>query len=107
MKKFYLWLQTKLGRPRVIVSYRRIPYVCHDGNVRVTLDTNIIACDHIRRFFDKTLPGRPVMPLGRDLLEVKFDEFLPDHIHHTVQTAGLERVTFSKYYLCRKFGGSI
>ena len=107
MKKFYIWQQTQLGRPRVIVRYLRIPFVHPEGNVRVTLDLDITASSRIEDFFRKELPGRPVMPLGRDLLEVKYDQFLPDHIRHTLQTDGLERVTFSKYYLCRKFGGHI
>lgn len=107
MKKFYIWQATHLSRPRVIVRYLRIPFVHPDGNVRVTLDLDITSSSRIEDFFCKDLPGRPVMPLGKDLLEVKFDEFLPDHIRRTLQTDGLERVTFSKYYLCRKFGGHI
>ena len=107
MKRFYIWLNTQLGRPRVIVRYLRIPFIHPDGNVRVTLDLDITASNRIEDFFQKDLPGRPVMPFGHNLLEVKFDQFLPDHIRHTVQTQGLERVTFSKYYLCRKFGGHI
>lgn len=107
MKKFYLWLQTRLGRPRVIVSYRRIPFIHPDGNVRVTLDLDITASDRLSSFFDPVIHGRPVMGIGSCLLEVKFDQFLPDHIHRSLQTDRLARVTFSKYYLCRKFGGSL
>ena len=105
MKKFLLWLETRHGEPKVIVNYDRIPFVCPDGNVRVTLDTNIMSSGIPEDFFLPDFRGRPIMPTGRHLMEVKFDEFLPDHISRTLQTEGLSRVTFSKYQLCRKIGG--
>ena len=40
---------------------------------------------------------------GQNLLEVKFDAFLPDHIGHAIETGRMRRETFSKYYLTRKF----
>lgn len=105
MNKFLIWLQTRHGGPKVIVNYDRIPFVCPDGNVRVTLDTNIMSSEVLEDFFRRDFPGRPVMPAGRHILEVKYDEFLPDHISRTLQADGLARVTCSKYQLCRKFGG--
>lgn len=107
LKKFYIWLQTRYGQPKIIVNYDRIPFVYPDGNVRITLDTNIMASVCFDQFFCEYLPGRPIMPLGHHLLEVKYDEFIPDHIFHTTQTNNLSQTTFSKYYLCRKFGGFI
>lgn len=105
LKKFYIWIECNIGRPKVIVNYSRIPFVCPDGNTRVTLDLNISASADIQTFFNKTFVGRPIMPVGKQVLEVKFDEFLPDYISHSVQTNALHRITCSKYYLCRKFGG--
>ena len=107
LKKFYIWQQTRYGQPRVIVNYDRIPFVYPDGNVRITLDTNITTSVNFNRFFCDDVWGRPIMPKGRQLLEVKYDEFIPDHIFRSIQTNKLERTTFSKYYLCRKFGGLI
>lgn len=105
MKKFIMWLETRYAQPKIIVNYDRIPFVYPDGNVRITLDTNIMASTCLDRFFCEDVLGRPIMPLGQHLLEVKFDEFIPDHIFHTIQTNKLTKTTFSKYYLCRKFGG--
>ena len=82
-------------------------FVYPDGNTRVTLDLNISASADIHSFFNKEFYGRPVMPTGKHLLEVKFDEFLPDHIAHAAQTNSLKRTNYSKYYLCRKFGGLV
>lgn len=107
MKKFYIWMRTRYASPKVIVNYERIPFVYPDGNVRITLDTNITASAQIDEFFCTEFRGRPVMPVSKQILEVKYDTFLPDHIFHTLQTNQLNRVTCSKYYLCRKFGGAI
>lgn len=107
LKKFYVLVETRHMKPKVIVDYDRIPYVCEDGNVRITLDHNISTSSLIERFFEKDIYARPVMPTGRSLLEVKFDEFLPDFIYHAIQMYGLRRTTYSKFYLCRKFGGIV
>lgn len=105
LKKFYILVETKCLAPKVIVDYDRMPFVYPDGNVRITFDHNIRASSSVDKFFDKDIHARPIMPIGRSLLEVKFDEFLPDAIYRTIQSEGLYRTTFSKYYLCRKFGG--
>ena len=43
------------------------------------------------------------MPLGQQLLEVKFDEYLPDFIYRSLALNSLSQTAFSKYYLCRKY----
>lgn len=107
LKKLYLLQSDSLLRPKTIVEYVRIPFVYPDGNVRVTFDTELRASSDVTALFRADLPGRPIMPLGKQLMEVKFDEFLPDHIHRSLQTEHLRQTAFSKYYLCRKFGGYI
>lgn len=90
-------------RPVVIVEYDRIPYVYRNGNVRITLDTNICSCSDVSRFLDRTIPRRPIMPLGQQLLEVKFDAYLPDFLYRSLALNSLSQTAFSKYYLCRKY----
>lgn len=90
-------------RPVVIVEYERIPYVYKSGNVRITLDTNISSSKAIERFLDEQIAKRPVMSAGRELLEVKYDEYLPDFIYQNLQLENLQQTAFSKYYLCRKY----
>jgi len=89
--------------PKVIVSYERTPYVCPYGNVRVTFDRNIASSSRIGDFFRKDSGQRLILPSGMQLLEVKYDEYLPDHIYHALSLSNLERTAFSKYYLCRKY----
>lgn len=90
--------------PQVIVEYKRTPYVYELGNVRVTFDRHITASNRYDLFFAGQLYGRPIMPVGVELLEVKFDEYLPDVIYQALNLNHMQLSTFSKYYLCLKYG---
>lgn len=103
LKKLTTQMLMRRLQPVVIVEYDRLPYVYRDGNVRVTLDTNIASSKAVGSFLDERIPRRPIMPTGRQLLEVKYDEFLPDFIYRNLQLDNLQQTAFSKYYLCRKF----
>ena len=109
LRQLLLKRKTHLLHPVVIVSYDRTPYVYSDGNVRVTFDNNICASGEIGGFLNESIPLTPVMPVGVDILEVKYDEFIPDFIAHTLEVNRLPRTAFSKYYYCRKalMGGTI
>ena len=88
-------------KPSIIVEYDRKPYIYKEGNVRVTFDTNISSSNYINNFFDKRIVRRPIMPKGMHILEVKYDDFLPDIIYQTLNISKLQQISFSKYYLCR------
>lgn len=103
LRKLTLRMMTKGMRPAVIVEYDRIPYVYRNGNVRITLDMNVSSSTSVKRFLDEQIPKRPVMPLGQHLLEVKYDEYLPDFIQHNLNLHSLTQTAYSKYYLCRKY----
>ena len=103
LRKMCLQMKTELLRPVTIVEYERIPYVCRNGNVRVTFDTNISSSSAIKWFLSSEIPKRPIMPLGWQLMEVKFDEFLPDYIYRALNLGNLQQTAYSKYYLCRRF----
>ncbi len=85
--------------PKTIVEYDRIPFTYAPGNVRVTLDRNIRSGVTSTDLFGD-IPLVPVSPM--DVLEVKFDAYLPDVVR--LLTAGLDarRTSVSKYALCRK-----
>lgn len=103
LRRLTVQMLTRRMRPVVIVEYDRIPYVYPSGNVRVTLDTGISSCSDPSCFLEQTIPRRPVLPLGQQLLEVKYDEFLPDFIYRSLSLSNLRQTAFSKYYLCRKY----
>lgn len=103
LRKLTLQMMTRRLRPVVIVEYERIPYVYRNGNVRITLDTNITSSSAVETFLDPRICGRPVLPVGQQLLEVKYDEYLPDFIYRSLMLPNLRQTAFSKYYICRKY----
>lgn len=89
--------------PKVIVCYERKPYVCSMGNVRVTFDRNLSSSNDISHFLDREAVMRPIMQRGESLLEVKWDEMIPEYIKSHLSLEELQWTSFSKYYLCRKY----
>ena len=89
--------------PKTIVEYIREPFVFAPGNVRVTIDRNIRTGMFRTDFL---CPETITFPAGNSpiILEVKWDEYLPDIIRDTV-TIPCRRVgAFSKYEQCRIYG---
>jgi hypothetical protein len=85
------------------VEYDRVPYVYPQGNVRITLDEDIRGSNRVDLFLEDQIPLRLIMPAGQHILEVKYDEYLPDYIYRAVQVENLQATAFSKYYLCRRY----
>ena len=104
LEEFYLKIKLQQLRPRLLVSYRREPYVYAPGNVRVTFDMDIrsslFRSDLLDTDSDVPAGGEP----GEMVLEVKFDEYLPDNIRLLLQEGGVRQQAFSKYGACRRFG---
>lgn len=101
---FITEMKTKALHPAVIVEYDRTPFIAKEGNTRVTFDRNIRSSSETGSFLSSNeLPSRPVLAKGVNLIEVKYDAFLPDPIAHAIEHGRMRRETFSKYYLARKF----
>jgi len=99
VKLCYL-MQAKHYHPVTITDYNRIPYVYPTGNVRITFDYDIASSNYVTRFLDEVIPRRLIMPSGQHMIEVKWDEVLPDYIRQTLQTDGIYKKAFSKYCYC-------
>ena len=65
-------------KPTVIVEYKRIPLIYNLGNVRITFDSQIKGSGRIDSFFDDESYGILVMPAGYQVMEVKYDDYMPD-----------------------------
>lgn len=84
-------------KPKVIIDYNRIPYVYKLGNVRITLDYNISVDYNIKNFWKKDNNKIPIMEKNMQVLEVKYDEFLPDYVAWLFNINNLEQTVYSKY----------
>lgn len=89
-------------RPKAIIAYERTAFVYPTGNVRITFDRNIAASRHCDDFLREEGGNTvPVLPAGMHILEVKYDELLPDFIAEQLEIGTLRQTAFSKYYLGR------
>ncbi len=103
-RDFYSAMTCRGLRARVAVSYLREPYIYRAGNVRVTFDSEIRTSLFQKDFFDGIRDISATDAPDEILMEVKYDEFLPEIIANLLQPAGLYRQAFSKYATCRRFG---
>lgn len=97
-------LRQKVSRmfPRVVIVYERSAYIYKTGNVRITFDRNITASKTTETFFEEKVDGLiPILPSGMHVLEVKYDELLPDIIAQQLEIGKLKKIAFSKYFLGR------
>lgn len=103
IQELYWKMKSRGLQPKTIVDYTRDAYVFPAGNVRVTLDSNIRTGLGSTDFLE---PGCVTVPAGDapTILEVKWDEFLPDVIRGAVQLSGRRASAFSKYAACRIYG---
>lgn len=86
-------------RPKNIVEYRREAFVYPLGNVRVTLDYDIRTSYNIHDFL-KSKPV-PIPIAGVYILEIKYDNFLPEIIRGIVSLSSRQSTAFSKYEATR------
>jgi hypothetical protein len=100
-KEFYHYLNSEAMRPRVIVNYVREAYVGVIGNVRITFDKELSFISNTIDLFDTHQVSEEVIQYPKMILEVKFDEFLPEYIRQLIQLESHERSAISKYVLCR------
>lgn len=103
VRELYAKMQTSRLQPKAIVDYIREPFIYAPGNVRVTLDYDIRTSLGCTDFLN---PDCTMVPAGDApiILEVKWDEFLPDVIRDIIQLGNRRSGAFSKYAQCRIYG---
>lgn len=100
-KKLYGKYLGSRAKPVCIIEYERVAFVDRIGNVRITFDRNVGVSEEIGNFFLDRLPAVPILPIGMHILEVKYDELLPDLYRNILKECSLQRTDFSKYYYGR------
>lgn len=99
-REFYIECVSCVMRPRVIVDYERIPYIQEEGTVRITFDRHVRAAVLGTDLFDSELPVLEVLEPGKEIMEVKFTEFLPQIVRNILPPSASDFTAVSKYVLC-------
>ncbi len=100
-RELFIKMTTLQLRPRTLVVYDREAYAYRPGNVRITFDSRVRSGLNTTDLFNLARPLVPVLPQGTSILEVKFDEYLPDVIRALCRLDGRLSTANSKYALCR------
>lgn len=99
-REFYYECVANRMRPKVIVDYEREPFIMDEGEVRITFDSHVRAGTGEFHIFDPGLPTYEVLEPGKEVLEVKFTEFLPAIVKDILPSGESEFLAVSKYTLC-------
>ena len=101
--ELYAAMKNDILRPKTIVEYTREAYIYTPGNVRITFDKNLKTGIVSTDFLNADIPTIKAMDNNNIIMEVKFDEFLPEIITNLIQTNERRSSAICKYALCRNF----
>lgn len=93
----------RLYIPKVIIEYYRDAYIFDFFNLRVTIDKYLHSNNTDLNLFSENLHTLPVILEGKQILEIKYENALPEFIQKTLQMDSFERMAISKYTLGRRF----
>jgi VTC domain len=103
IRDLYIQMNLFQIKPMTVVDYEREVFIYDQGNVRVTFDSNIKTSFRNNDLLNSDLAMVDTNP-EIVILEVKYDEFLPDVIKYLLQLGNRSIGTYSKYQISRMFG---
>lgn len=101
LRQFALDYRLNRLEPSIIVDYNRVAFTYHVSDVRITFDSQIKSGMYNYNLFDKNATTYRVIDDNQMVLEVKFNEILPESIALILQTVPTFRQAFSKFATCR------
>ena len=101
--ELYSKIKSQILKPKTVVEYTREAFIYLPGNVRVTLDRNIKTGFLKTDLLDSEIPLVNA-GLNNIILEVKYDNFIPDIIKKIINTSGRRSEAISKYGASRIYG---
>ncbi|WP_042461033.1 polyphosphate polymerase domain-containing protein [Neobacillus dielmonensis] len=101
---FYVKCTSEHMQPRIIVDYIREAYTYEHGDVRITFDKRLMAGVNSFYIFNPKLVTVNAIHNKAMVLEIKYNEYLPSHIHTLLQLESHQRSAISKYVICREEG---
>lgn len=90
-------IKTNLYKPVIIIDYERMAFTYPINDVRITIDYNISCSYKFSNFFERDINSIPLLEKNMSILEVKYNDFLPDIIKQLINIKNLEITSFSKY----------
>ena len=101
LTKFVIDYRSRNLKPSIIVDYKRLAYTYPVSDVRVTFDSKIRSGRYDYNLYDEDLTTYKIIDDNEVVLEVKFNEILPEQIAIVLSTVPMIRQAFSKFAICR------
>lgn len=101
LNNFLTDMKTKKLKPSVIVDYKREAFTYPVSDVRVTFDSQVSSGFNNFNIFDENATSAAMINDNEVVLEVKFNEIIPNHIVLVLSSVPVVRQAFSKFAICR------
>lgn len=101
LKQFLVDYRLNRLKPSIIVDYNRLAFTYHVSDIRITFDSKIKSGLYNYNLFDENACTYSVIDDSEVVLEVKFNEVLPEAIAIILSTVPTFRQAFSKFATCR------
>ena len=101
LNQIFYDFKCQLYEPVVVVDYYREAFFLDYNHIRITFDTRLKKTDAVNEFYREDLSLVPVLEDHYVILEVKYDDFLPNWFGDLCQASRYQRVATSKYCLSR------
>lgn len=98
---FYSYLMRNYQRPVITVDYEREAYIHPFSNLRINFDKNIRVNTYDYDLFNPKLTMSPVSVEKLYVLEIKFNDFMPDWLSEILSNIHTTNISYSKYCIGR------
>ena len=100
IKEFVSKQILKQIKPSIIVEYNRCALTYPIEDVRITFDSRIKSKKYNKDLFDNNSLSYDVLNKDEVVLEVKYNDFLPNHLKEILMTDPKIKIAISKFALC-------
>lgn len=97
----YALMNMECYKPKAVLEYKRKAYIAKENNIRITIDSNIIATESCFDIFSDNLLQNSVYNPYLAVLEVKYNGFLLSYIKDVINNCNEIQTSVSKYILSR------
>ncbi len=104
IQELYMQMNLYQLKPITIVDYEREAFIYKYGNVRITFDSSIKTSFRNDDLLNPNIGMAEALDPNLVILEVKYDEYLPDVIRSLLQITDRRKDAYSKYQLSRMYG---
>lgn len=101
-KIFFIKNKTCLFKPQIVIDYQRLALIDEASQTRITFDQNLTFSSQTSNFLTEELNQKLILEPGYDMLEIKYQHFLPNYLQQLLSQSHLWPVAASKYVLAQQ-----